>query len=469
MKHRHILLLLALLATVATTRAQDRWAAIADSLLRFAPTSVYLFNDSVRQWLLDYEQAEGYAACYQRFYDTMRQNVGRARQQGDDDAVREITLCCLYMSWQQGGIDTDEAYGQIRQLVSDDCKEHGDTTAQHVRLVAIMANFLSEAGRYAEAERWCLHIDTLMQRHVTVYIWHNSMKLQALLAAQVGQGRLIEAWQTARTLADRYLNEVQYMMYNIYLEEEGYGLKRQTPSPASLAIMAKLAPRLLLPLLPPPPAAFAREAMAPWPLSQTQHTTSLRRLQALVIFSLHDLLFRAGLSPDFSNTISKKADGVSIMIADYSCTDSIAPPLSAELCRRTAMMATVAAEQSDTLRYPHNHEHTLVMTRWMRCMAMEQLNYDGERSAVSLLRFAGDWIKKGYPLSMLPLVSEAVTAMQRELGNERPTQRGIILAAQDREWLRTEWPAFEQRLTLVHEYERALAALRQLAASQQGR
>ena len=469
MHYRPLLLLLALIAVSATTRAQDRWAAIADTLLRFAPTSVYLFSDSIRQWLLDYEQAEGYAACYQRFYDTMRQNVGRAKQQGDDDAMREITLCCLYMSWQQGGTDTDEAYRQIRQLVADDCKEHGDTTAQHVRLVSIMANFLSEAGRYAEAERWCLHIDTLIQRHVTVYIWHNSLKLQALLAAQVGQGRLAEAWQTARTLADRHLNEMQYLMYNIYLEEKGYGLKRQKPSPASLATMAQLAPRLLLPVLPLPPAAFAREAMAPWPLSQTLHTTSLRRLQALVIFSLHDLLFRAGLSPDFSNTISQKADDVSYKIADYTCYDSIAPPLSAELCRRTAMMATIAGEQSDTLRYPHNHEKTLAMTRWMHCMAMEQLNYNGEHSAVSLLRYTGEWIKKGYPLSMLPLVGEAVEAMRRELGDERPTQRGIILAAQDREWLRTEWHAFEQRVSQVPEYENVLAALRQLAASLQGR
>lgn len=466
MKHRHILLLLALLATVVTTRAQDRWAAIADTLMRYAPTSVYLFNDSVRQWLLDYERAEGYPACYQRFYDTICQNIERAKQQGDEDAVRETTLCRLYMSWQQGNMDTDEAHRQIQQLVADDCKEHGDTTAQHVRLVAIMANFLCEAGRYAEAERWCLHIDTLLDCGVPVYIWHNSFKLLTSMVAQAGQGRLMDAWHTAIDIEDRYNDE---SVKSIYLNRDGNGLRRLKPMSKSLATLKQLAPQLLLPLLPLPPSHFVTHTIAPWPFSQTISIVSLRQLPMLSVFSLHDLMLRANLSSDFTTTMLTEADRISKCIYDYENYDSIAPPLSAELCRRTAIMASIEAARCDTIHYPHNTEKNKVMTHWRRCMAQEQLNYDEERSATALLYFSGEWIKKGYPLSLLPLVKEAVAAMRRELGDERPTQRQLLLAAQDRQWLAKELPAFRQLTEQVPEYASVLAALNQLAESQQGR
>lgn len=448
------------LLSILSSYAQDRWADIADTLLLFSPPSVYMFNDSVRQWMLDYEEKEGYAECYRRFYDAICQNIDRAREKGDDEALSEMKMCKLFMTWQQDSADTDAVMQQIRQIVDTDRQQHGDTTLQHVRFSAVFANMLCAARRYDEAEQWCQHFDSLMQQDVTVYYWHNSARLQAQMAAQAGRGRLLDAWQTALTIAKRYEQEVTYE-HDLDLSDDAYDLRKLQLSDAMLARARRLAPQLPVHLLPPPPAAFEQADIAPWPLSLTADIRSVRRLHVLTVVNLHDMLVRLGLPLDYIHNIGHGADEISMRIHNYMNWDSIAPPLSAELCRRTAMMADAEAALCDTIHYPHNQEVNSVMTHWHRCMALQQLNF-GSRSSAAVLRFCTEWIRKGYPLSMLPLVEEAAATMRQELGDGKPTQSMLLRQKDARRWLHDVFPLFKTLVAAIPEYAGIMATLETL-------
>lgn len=456
MRIRDITLTICLLAAGVRAVAQDSWSCMADTMLRYGAFQTYLFDDDSRRTLLRSEESEGYERCYRRFYDTVCQMAVKAREDGDE----ELDMSRHYMDWQQGLTDTETARREMLQIVERDGKEHGDTTKQHVRYASIMACFLVETGRFAEAEQWCLHIDSLMERRVPVFVWHNCLKLQAQMAAQVGLCRFTDAWATAAKIAHRYYGEMTLdRVFN--MPDDGYGLTRLAPTAEGRKLAAELAPRLLLPILPPPPKAFNRTRIAPWPLSQTIGTRDLKQLSVLTVFNLHDLLCRIWLSDDYGHRMSQQADKISNCVHDYSCYDSIPPPLSAELCRRTAMLATVEAEKMDTIHYLHNEKETEAMTRWRRCMTIEQQNY-GERSATALLRFCGEWLKKGYPLSMLPLMKEAAATMRRDLTDEHPTQRRLLLQHHDRVWLQEELPAMRQLVADVPEYAPVLSAFEAL-------
>ena len=139
----------------------------------------------------------------------------------------------------------------------------------------------------------------------------------------------------------------------------------------------------------------------------------------------------------------------------------VAPPLAVDICRRSAMMAAMTAQQDTASHYLHNYHATTAMMRWRHCMAVEQQN-NFERSAVVLLGYISEWIKKGYPLIILPLAEEAVQAMRRELDIQHPTQRQLMLRAQDQHWLIHELPQWSTLVSNIPEYAPIVAALHSL-------
>ena len=96
-------------------------------------------------------------------------------------------------------------------------------------------------------------------------------------------------------------------------------------------------------------------------------------------------------------------------------------------------------------------------------MIYERMAY-GRPSAHAMLAYAMCWLRKGYPLNMLPLFEDAVDAMRTELNITHPTSRQMLLNCENRRWLREE---LHQMITLTQQievYASIISSLKALAA-----
>lgn len=477
-KHHLLTLLLALLLSPANGKAQEHRFSLADTLLHYGPVQTVLLHDSVNRWLMERELVVGYEQCYQEYYEQLCLAASMAWEQQPDDAS-ELEMSRLCMAWQRGELATDSTAMRLQQLYDADTQQHGSTTFKHFNQTCLMATFYCAAGYFAKAEACYRHVKELMDAGVNVYTFQYCVLLEAFMVSQAGQGRLTDAWSTALTIVGRNNSEVRreyeaqfngFIPYernikgSVELKADGYGLGVLQLSVANIDKAQRLAQQLLLPVLLPPPSAFCQSEIVPWSLCLPSVLTTPRRRSLFAVFLLQDLLFRLDFPYSFCNGVVNGAEEMGQRLFDDWGENYVVPPLAVDICRRTAMMTAMAARQDTTIHYLHDSKATTAMIRWKNCMAVEQQN-NYERSALALLGFISEWIKKGYPHSMLPLAEEAVQAMRRELNVQHPTQRQLMLRAQDQRWLIHELPQWSTLVGNIPEYAPIIAALQSLTKS----
>ena len=440
-----ILLYAALLFThVNGANAQRHWDSIADTLRRYG-AQTYMYDDSVRSWLIEREQAVGYEQCYKDYYRLLCQVAEQARQQ-KDSLMYDLGMSQLFMAWQHHAMSTENAQTAMQHLKDQCLQRYGKQSFAYTTVSCIMGQFLCSIGHFDEADSCCRHIINY-DNNLVVYFWQYSMALHTKMVADLGRGRLTDAWDTAEKVIRRY-NDAKETGYLWWPDHDLKKLKQQV---SNLKEAARLASQITAPMLPPSPEAIATNDIEPLPLYLPREMMSSRPQAILGVFHMSELLFHLRLSNEYCGYVNEEIDKLNRGLYDYMFYSGITPALSADLCHRSASIASQYAELCDTTHYPHNQEANEVITRWQHCIATEILNFS-ERSAEALLRYSTEWIKKGYPLSMLPLVEEAAATMRRDFKYQRPTMRQMLLRRHDREWLVKEWPKLLPLIETIPEY-----------------
>lgn len=438
--------------------AQDRWAHIADTLRRYGAPLTYMYDDSVRIWISENEQAVGYQQCYDDYYSLLGRVAQQAAQQ-QDSMMYDLGMSHIFMTWQRKEIDTEKACAEMNRLKDLCLNRYGKKSFAYTTATCLMAQFYCSTGQYDAADS-CYRRIIQYEDNLTLYTWQYMLALNAKLVADTGRGRLKDAWETADKIVERYDRELD--IFNRWWTSEPdvmLNLRLQSPQ---LKIIANLAQQMTAPMFPPSPKAIANNEIAPWPIILPHELMNSRRQPVLGVFNLYEVFSRLQQSDDFCGFIEKNVDKMINAFYDINLYDSIPPPLSADMCRRLAIITSMNEERLDTIRYLHNLASNKVMTRWHQCMSLELLNYK-ERSALAVMRFSAEWIKKGYPLSLLPLVEEAAAIMQRDLTSQCPTLRQLIYRRQDKEWLSTKWPKLQPLLENIPEYADVIAAFNVLS------
>ena len=460
---RIILLYVALLFTnVNGVGAQEHWDNIADTLRRYGAPATYMYDDSVRSWLIERELAVGYVQCYNDYYELLSQVAEQTRQQMDS-LMYDLGMSRILMGWQHNAISTDSAH-MAMQYMKDLClQRYGKQSYTYTTASCIMGQFLCSIGHFDEADSCCRRIINY-DNNLVVYRWQYSMALHTKMVADVGRGRLTDAWETAEKIIERYNKEentqdLRWPDNDDYLKK----LEQQVSNPKKAA---RLASQITAPMLPPSPKAIATNDIDPLPLYLPPEMMTSRPQAILGVFLLSELLFHLRLSNDYCSYMNAETDNLNKKLYDYEFFNGVTPAIAADLCRRSASIASKYAELFDTTHYPHNQEPNEVIKRWQHCMATELLNFS-EPSAEGLLRYSTEWIKKGYPLSMLPLVEEAAATMRRNLNDQHPTMRQMVLRRHDREWLVTELPKLLPLVVAIPDYAIVTEELKTLAKEYQ--
>lgn len=457
MKEIRVILMLIIIMVLSTfgVQAQSRWTSVTDTLQRYGGLLTLVGSDSVCKWFVEREAVVGYQQCYNEYYDMLSMAAEKARQQ-QDSLMYDLGMSRLFMAWQKEVITTDSACNAMLRLKELCRKRYGEKTYAYTSLNCIMAAFHCAAGNYNEADSCYNRIVNYSESGLLVYVSHYNLALHSMMVAEVGRGRFHDAGRTAEAILSRAGDKLDKYISGII---STYSLNIT----ANLLKKAeRIARQMVLPMLPPAPKTVCENDIEPWPILLPSEITNSMGRNLLDALSLHEQLFYMHDSEEPSKRIKDSYDETSKALYNYEHYGSIAPPISSELCRRSARMSERYAELSKTQVYNHDTKSTEPMTRWRQCFVGEQLNC-GERSAEALLHFSCEWIKKGYPLSVLPLVEEAAATMHRDFKYQRPTMRQMLLRRHDREWLAKDFPKLLPLVESIPEYAAVIADFKALA------
>lgn len=433
--------------------AQGGWNSISDTMQRYGAPLTFMADDSVRAWFIEHMNTVGYKQCYEDFYNQLC-NAENLSRQRDDSLQYDLGMSRLFMAWQSRKISANSAFTKMQRLMNECERRYGNKTRYYQTLTLIMAEFHNANGNFDAADSCYHRVIHFDEYDIVVYNSQYAMALHAKMVADIGRGRLSEAWKTARKI----MNRSNFDGIPQYDKE----LDIQQLSPAATKTSARLAQQMGTPLFPPSMQVVLHQAFEPWPLEVKGRMFSNKNWNMPAVFQLYELLFQLRLSRDWDNFLYRKIVELGYAPNKYEYADFLSQELLTEMHRRSACIASEHAERLDTLTHPHNKQSNEIIRRWGNCFATEQLN-GGERSAVPLLKFSTEWIKKGYPLAVLPLIEEAVSVMQRDFACQHPTMKQLLSRRHDREWLNQDFPKLLPLVETIPEYAKVIADFKALA------
>ena len=457
MKRRHIILLhLFILLNINVAFAQWKWEKIGETLQRYGAPITFM-HDSIRPCFLAHMKDVGYMQCYNDYYDVLCQASEQTRQH-KDSMMYDLGMSRLFMSWQNDKTSANDVLTGMQQLMNECENRYGITSCCYSTLVVIMAEFYNSIGNYVAADSCCNRIIDYKSYKQNVRSWQYCMALHAKMVAEIGSGKFSDVSNTV----DKIWRKAETPNYF----SENDKLSNQYFSETAKKTAATLARQMTLDFLPPSPKAITNNIVEPWPLDLSFKMLYYEEWNVLAVFQLYELLFKMHLSQNYDRFIVNNIGliGKSEYNSYGDCSDFLSQQIQAEMNRREAMITQEWEEKLGTLDHPHNNEDNIIIRRWSYCIGSEQLN-GGERSALSLLSFSIEWIKKGYPINVLPLVEEAADVMRRNLNNQRPTLNQLLDQRHNREWLAKELPKLIPLVNNIPEYAPSLEIFKSLAAS----
>jgi len=458
MKRIHLILFQAFLfLSIHHAAAQGGWNSISDTLQRYGAPLTFMADDNVRAWFIEHMDTVGYKQCYDDYYDVLC-NAENLSRQRNDSLMYDLGMSRLFMAWQSGRISAKNAHTNMQRLMNECLQRYGIDSRCYQTLTLIMAEFHNANGNFDAADSCYHRVIHYDEYNLVVFSWQYAVALHAKMVADIGRGRLSDAWETARKIMNRsdFDGIPQY----------GKELSIQKLSPAATKAVTRLAQQIVIPLFPPSMQVVQHNVFEPWPLEMKGKMFSNKNWNMPAVFQLYELLFQLRLSQEWDDFIYRNIVKLGHASFDSKYADFLPQELLAEMHRRSACIASEHAERLDTLTHPHNKQSNEVIRRWGNCFATEQLN-GGERSAVPLLKFSTEWIKKGYPLSVLPLIEEAVSVMQRDFTYQHPTMRQLLYRRHDREWLAHDFPELLPLVETIPEYAKVIADFKALAKKSQ--
>lgn len=429
-----------------------------DTLMCYGAPLAYMCEDSLRSRLCERESIVGYRQCYDEFMELLTHTAEEAASH-DNPIFYDLEMSHLFMSWQDGRLSADSTRYGMRRLMESCKKQCGQHSTAYTTTLCIMAEFDCATGQFDDADSCSRLIFDNYQKGVEMMVWQYSIALHSKMVAMVGLGNLSGALEVASEIIERYNKD--HWLSEIEIEIDDKLIKGQILSDHMLLDADRLARQMILPMLPPAPQTIETFVIEPWPLVLPKEMLLTKSLLLLAVFNLYELLFHLNLSEDCCEQINMKIDQLSKGIYDYEMIDTIPPPLAAEMGRRLAVLSTIYEKRYKKETYIHNDKATGPMKRWRNCLALEQLNY-GSKSAVSLLYYATEWIKKKYPLNMLPYIEEAIETMHHDYLEVKPTNRQLMHRRHDCEWLRNEWSEFARIVNDLPEYHELIISLQTL-------
>lgn len=376
-----------------------------------------------RRRLALYEQAVGQEA-FCREYDAFLASV--ESKMFVRRLFTDVPMARAYRAWQSGTISADVACTRMQQQL-DICKElYTERSAAYQSMARLMVDFLCRTGSYKRAMK--LHEDGRDWRsnsEAPQYEWLRDAWWTEEMALYLGQSAMVMADIRHGNIADRLRQKRNPRLYFYSLTYDSLRIDYEP----QFADAPRLAPLTLPKLLPVPDDEPSLAA----------------------IFGYYDALLQLPL-PDkgrlyVANHILHDAEAIFWQTYD---TLSFLPAIAA-----VQVQAAIAVARLPISSTAHDSEESLPMKFWRMAMVSERRAY-GRPSARTMLAYAECWLRKGYPLNMLPLVTEAVDIMQQELAEQHPDSRTIGLQQADREWLHNHLPHFAALVDTIPAYREVM-------------
>ena len=421
-----------------------------------------------RQWMADCEKAVGYEAFLQEFNNMIRKAKIQATRSG---LFTDLPMVCDYMAWQQGTLSDEQAGERLRYHLED--YAHGlDSvyTAQgkygkgreylwsptYVCMRNLLVDFLCRTGQFSEAKElhkplWDYLYGGKENAKKEPFEWTWLRNRVEEIAVCMGENAFVGANLAAWHCSDSQPKKWQYLKVDF----EKLGIDYEE----SVQGVSGIAPYVLPAMLPLPAKAYkiVQGLPTPWPL--TVFTLNPSEQMRLSVLSYYEALLCLPFSDVTKHYVARIVFDNSIHLVNYD-TPNVSPEALAALLRRDAEIYQLSHPIEN---YPHDETETILMRMWRRTMIYERMAY-GHPSAQAMLAYAMCWLRKGYPLNMLPLFEDAVDAMRTELNITHPTSRQMLLNCENRRWLREELPQIISLTQQIEVYASIISSLKALAA-----
>lgn len=421
-----------------------------------------------RQWMADCEQAVSYEAFLQEFYNVVKKANIQANLSG---LFTDLPMVCDYMAWQQGTLSDEQAGECLRYHLED--YAHGlDSvyTAQgkygkgreylwsptYVCMRNLLVDFLCRTGQFSEAKElhkplWDYLYEGKENTKKEPFGWTRLRYLTEEIAICMGENAMLGADLAVSHCAN--FQPRKWQSHTVNFDSLGIDYEEPVQGAPEKAVY------VLPAMLPLPAKAYkiVQGLPTPWPL--TVCTLNPSEQMRLSVLSYYEALLCLPFSDVTKHHVARIVFDNSISLVNYD-TPNVSPEALAALLRRDAEIYRLSHPVES---YPHDETETILMRMWRRAMIYERMAY-GHPSAHAMLAYAMCWLRKGYPLNMLPLCEDAVEVMRTELNVKHPTSRQMLLNCENCRWLREELPQMITLTQQIEAYAPIIASLKALVA-----